>query len=46
MVFGIAIPDFWLGIIPVLVSIGQTPFTKDPFGNLRYLDLQADLGVA
>jgi peptide/nickel transport system permease protein len=48
VVFGIAIPDFWLGIMLVLVFTGvlailppsgYTPFAKDPLGNLRYMAL-------
>ena len=48
VIFGIAIPDFWLGIMLVLVFTGflallppsgYTPFLKDPLGNLRYMAL-------
>ena len=48
VIFGIAIPDFWLGIMLVLVFTGflallppsgYVPFTKDPLGNLRYMTL-------
>jgi peptide/nickel transport system permease protein len=48
VVFGIAIPDFWLGIMLVLVFTGTlailppsgyTPFAKSPLGNLRYMAL-------
>lgn len=48
VVFGIAIPDFWLGIMLVLIFTGilailppsgYTPFTKDPLANLRYMTL-------
>lgn len=48
VVFGIAIPDFWLGIMLVLVFTGAlmilppsgyVPFAKDPAGNLRYMTL-------
>ena len=48
VIFGIAIPDFWLGIMLVLIftgildllpPTGYTPFAKDPLGNLRYMTL-------
>jgi peptide/nickel transport system permease protein len=48
VVLGISIPDFWLGIMLVLVFTavlqvlppsGYVPFTQDPLGNLRYLTL-------
>lgn len=48
VIFGIAIPDFWLGIMLVLVftgllailpPTGYTPFLKNPLGNLRYMVL-------
>lgn len=48
VIFGIAIPDFWLGIMLVLIftgilallpPTGYTPFAKDPLGNLRYMAL-------
>jgi peptide/nickel transport system permease protein len=48
VIFGIAIPDFWLGIMLVLLFTGTlailppsgyTPFAKDPLGNLRYMAL-------
>ena len=48
VIFGIAIPDFWLGIMLVLIFTGvlallppsgYTPFAKDPLGNLRYMAL-------
>ena len=48
VILGIAIPDFWLGIMLVLVFTGflavlppsgYVPFTKDPLGNLRYMAL-------
>jgi peptide/nickel transport system permease protein len=48
VIFGIAIPDFWLGIMLVLLftgilavlpPTGYTPFAKDPLGNLRYMAL-------
>ena len=48
VIFGIAIPDFWLGIMLVLVFTGllallppsgYTPFLKDPLGNLCYMAL-------
>jgi peptide/nickel transport system permease protein len=46
VIFGIAIPDFWLGIVLMLIVTGllgvlppsgYTPFLKDPLGNLRYM---------
>jgi peptide/nickel transport system permease protein len=45
---GISIPDFWLGIMLVLVFAGTfrilppsgyVPFLEDPIGNLRYMAL-------
>ncbi|MBC7476844.1 MAG: ABC transporter permease [Pseudorhodobacter sp.] len=48
VIFGIAIPDFWLGIMLVLVFTGllallppsgYAPFFKDPLANLRYMAL-------
>lgn len=48
VVFGISVPDFWLGIILVLVFAatfqllppsGYVPFTTDPLLNLRYMAL-------
>ncbi|WP_119271638.1 ABC transporter permease [Taklimakanibacter deserti] len=48
VIFGISIPDFWLGIMLVLVFAGTltilppsgyVPFAKDPVANLRYMIL-------
>jgi peptide/nickel transport system permease protein len=48
VIFGISIPDFWLGIMLVLVFAatmailppsGYVPFWGNPFGNLRYMVL-------
>jgi peptide/nickel transport system permease protein len=48
VVFGISVPDFWLGIILVLVFAatlalfppsGYVPFPTDPLANLRYMAL-------
>lgn len=48
VVFGISIPDFWLGIMLVLVFAGTlvilppsgyVPFAADPIANLRYMAL-------
>ena len=48
VIVGVSIPDFWLGIMLVLVFAatlmllppsGYTPFSKDPLGNLRYMAL-------
>jgi peptide/nickel transport system permease protein len=48
VVFGISVPDFWLGIMLVLIfsatlavlpPSGYMPFTTDPIGNLRYMAL-------
>lgn len=48
VVVGISVPDFWLGIMLVLLFAavlgvlppsGYVPFTVDPVGNLRYLAL-------
>ncbi len=48
VVFGISVPDFWLGIMLVLVFAGilvilppsgYVPFSEDPLGNLRYMIL-------
>jgi len=48
VVFGISVPDFWLGIILVLVFAatlalfppsGYVPFSRDPLANLRYMAL-------
>lgn len=48
VVFGISIPDFWLGIMLVLVFAGTlvllppsgyVPFVRDPLANLRYMTL-------
>jgi peptide/nickel transport system permease protein len=48
VVFGISIPDFWLGIMLVLVFAGTlmilppsgyVPFGTDPLANLRYMAL-------
>jgi peptide/nickel transport system permease protein len=47
---GISIPDFWLGIMLILIfslaagllpSSGFVPFSEDAFGNLQYLALPA-----
>lgn len=46
VIFGISVPDFWLGIMLVLVFAGTlvilppsgyVPFATDPAGNLRYM---------
>lgn len=48
VIFGISIPDFWLGIMLVLVFAGTlmllppsgyVPFATDPLANLRYMAL-------
>ncbi len=48
VVFGISVPDFWLGIMLVLIFAGTlmilppsgyVPFAKDPIANLRYMTL-------
>ncbi len=48
VIAGVSIPDFWLGIMLVLLLAatlmlfppsGYVPFTKDPLGNLRYMTL-------
>lgn len=48
VVFGISVPDFWLGIMLVLLfsatlallpPSGYVPFARDPIGNLRYMAL-------
>ena len=48
VVLGVSIPDFWLGIMLVLLfsgtlawlpPSGYVPFTQDPVGNLRYMVL-------
>ncbi|MGI8522532.1 MAG: ABC transporter permease [Nocardioides sp.] len=48
VVLGISIPDFWLGIMLVLLFAatlawlppsGYVPFSQDPLGNLRYMVL-------
>lgn len=48
VIFGISVPDFWLGIMLVLIfsatlvllpPSGYVPFVKDPIGNLRYMAL-------
>src|SRR6185436_12434902 len=48
VVFGISVPDFWLGIMLVLVFAGTlvilppsgyVPFGTDPIANLRYMAL-------
>lgn len=48
VVFGISVPDFWLGIMLVLVFAGTlvilppsgyVPFATDPLANLRYMIL-------
>ena len=48
VIFGVSVPDFWLGIMLVLVFAatllwlppsGYVPFSKDPGGNLRYMAL-------
>ncbi|MFZ1482518.1 MAG: ABC transporter permease [Paracoccaceae bacterium] len=48
VVFGVSVPDFWLGIMLVLVFAGTlmwlppsgyVPFADDPLGNLRYMTL-------
>ncbi len=48
VLFGISIPDFWLGIMLVLVFAGTlvilppsgyVPFARDPLANLRYMAL-------
>jgi len=49
VIFGISVPDFWLGIMLVLIfsaslmllpPSGYVPFAKDPSGNLRYIALR------
>jgi peptide/nickel transport system permease protein len=48
VVFGISVPDFWLGIMLVLIfsatlailpPSGYLPFATDPIANLRYMAL-------
>ncbi|MBZ9935638.1 ABC transporter permease [Mesorhizobium sp. BR1-1-16] len=48
VIFGISVPDFWLGIMLVLIFAGTlvilppsgyVPFATDPVGNLRYMVL-------
>jgi len=48
VIFGISVPDFWLGIILVLVFAatlalfppsGYVPFSTNPLANLRYMAL-------
>lgn len=48
VVFGVSIPDFWLGImlvlfftgtLAVLPPSGYVPFTEDPVANLKYMAL-------
>ena len=48
VVLGVSIPDFWLGIMLVLLFTGTlgllppsgfVPFSEDPLGNLRYMAL-------
>lgn len=48
VVAGVSIPDFWMGIMLVLVFAatlmwfppsGYVPFAKNPLGNLRYMTL-------
>ncbi|SHF99980.1 peptide/nickel transport system permease protein [Kaistia soli DSM 19436] len=48
VVIGISVPDFWLGIVLVLIFAGTlmilppsgyVPFATDPVGNLRYMVL-------
>jgi peptide/nickel transport system permease protein len=48
VVFGVSIPDFWLGImlvlffsgtLAVLPPSGYVPFTEDPIANLKYMAL-------
>lgn len=48
VVFGVSVPDFWLGIMLVLVfsgllvwlpPSGYVPFGRNPVGNLRYMAL-------
>ena len=48
VVAGVSVPDFWLGIMGVLLfsgtlavlpPSGYVPFTDDPVGNLKYLTL-------
>src|SRR3954469_4211506 len=48
VIFGISVPDFWLGIMLVLVFAatfvvlppsGYAPFTRDPAANIRYMIL-------
>jgi peptide/nickel transport system permease protein len=48
VVLGVSIPDFWLGIMLVLLFAatlgwlppsGYVPFSDDPVGNLRYMTL-------
>jgi peptide/nickel transport system permease protein len=48
VVFGVSVPDFWLGIMLVLVFAGTlvvlppsgyVPFATDPVGNLRHMIL-------
>ncbi|HEY8594176.1 MAG TPA: ABC transporter permease [Devosiaceae bacterium] len=48
VVFGVSVPDFWLGIMLVLVfsgtlmllpPTGYVPFVDDPAANLRYMTL-------
>jgi ABC-type multidrug transport system fused ATPase/permease subunit len=48
VVFGVSVPDFWLGIMLVLIFAGTLmwlppsgymPFADDPLGHLRYMTL-------
>jgi peptide/nickel transport system permease protein len=48
VIFGVSVPDFWLGIMLVLVFAGLlmllppsgfVPFLRDPVANLRYIAL-------
>jgi peptide/nickel transport system permease protein len=48
VIFGVSVPDFWLGIMLVLIfsatlmllpPSGYMPFAADPIGNLRYMAL-------
>lgn len=50
VLFGISFPDFWLGILLILLfaltlgwlpALGHVPFSKDPSGNLRFVALPA-----
>lgn len=48
VIFGVSVPDFWLGIMLVILFTGllallppsgHVPFAEDPLGNLRYMAL-------